>query len=186
MTTGEGGMVTTNNKELADYVKQVRHHGQKNGLMTELGYNWRMPTLSVILGISQLKKLSNFITFRQKVAKIYDKKFNNSKKIIKNTNSKNIQHAYHFYPLRINFSNLQLSKKDLFKFLLKNQINLQVHYIPIFLQPYYKENFKFKNKDFPESLKFYNQEVSLPTYPYIKLDEINKVSNMILQYLDEH
>ena len=73
MTTGEGGMVTTNNKELADYIKQVRHHGQKNGLMTELGYNWRMPQLSAILGRYQLKRLDGFIKRRNEIASKYAK-----------------------------------------------------------------------------------------------------------------
>ena len=73
ITTGEGGMVTTNNKEIADYVKQVRHHGQKNGLMTELGYNWRMPQLSVILGRYQLKRLDGFIEEKYMSYSVIDK-----------------------------------------------------------------------------------------------------------------
>ena len=69
---GEGGMVTTNNKELADYVKQVRHHGQKNGLMTELGYNWRMTEVSALMGITQLNRIEQFISRRTEISKIYD------------------------------------------------------------------------------------------------------------------
>ena len=194
ITTGEGGAVLTNNKDIYEKVKLYRAHGISKNLkknkhpwyyeMNELGFNYRLTDIQSALGISQLKKLDKFCKHRQKIAFFYNSIFNNSDNIIQNINAKNITHAYHFYPLRINFKSRKITKANLFKYLIKNNINLQVHYIPIFMQPYYKKNFNFDYNEFPESINFYNQEISLPTYPYIKKNEINKVSYKILQYIN--
>ena len=143
--------------------------------MHELGYNYRISDIQCSLGVSQLKKISKFIKRRQKIAKIYDKAFANDNRFKVTKVENNYKHSYHLYPLQINFDKLKISKEILFKKMKKKNINLQVHYIPIHLQPYYKKNYGLKKGDFPIAERFYKQEVSLPIYFSLKRNEILKV-----------
>ena len=179
-TTGEGGSILTNNKTLDTKIKILRSHGviRKNKKkpwyyeMVKLGYNYRITDIQCALGISQIKKLDKFVKRRKQIAKIYFKNFKNIENIslpkIKAGNS----HAYHLFPLLINFKKFKINKEIFFKKLKAKNINLQVHYIPLYRQPYYKKNYNFKNTDFPISEKFYYQEVSLPIYFKLKDKEV--------------
>ena len=184
ITTGEGGAVLTNDKKIFKKIKRLSSHGIiKNKHpwkyeMIELGYNYRLSDIQCALGISQLKKLSKFVQRRNQIANIYSKNFNNSifkKPVVE----KNNFHSYHLYPLQIQFFKLKISKSNLFKKLINQNIKLQVHYIPTYLHPYYKKNFNFKNHNFPVSNKFYNNEVSLPIYYTLSNKQVLKVINAI-------
>mgnify|MGYP001209770428 CR=1 FL=1 len=195
ITTGEGGAILTNDKKIDEKVKILRSHGvvrdpklmQSNHgpwyyEMQKLGFNYRISDIQCALGISQLKKINKFIQKRKKIAKIYDTAFGNDYRFIVPKVEKNYEHSYHLYPLQINFNLLKISKRELFNKMKKKNINLQVHYIPIHLQPYYKKNFKFKSGDFPIVENFYQKEVSLPIYFSLKSNEINKVIKYIKQF----
>jgi perosamine synthetase len=182
MTTGEGGMVTTNNKELADYVKQVRHHGQKNGLMTKLGYNWRMPTLSAILGTSQLKRLDSFIQRRNEIAAKYREAFQNIEEIELIKVPTNIIHGYWKYPILIKS---KYTAQE-FQTLLKEKYNIDtgtVYYPPVHLQPYYKENYGYKEGDLPISEQNLKREICLPIFVDITDEQLNFVIESVKQEL---
>jgi len=193
-TTGEGGAVFTNNYEIYKKIILLRSHGvsreanklNKNGSwyyeMNELGYNYRITDFQCSLGISQVKKLDKFIKKRRKIAKIYDKAFANDKRfIIPKIDAAN-KHSYHIYPLLINFRKLKIKKVEFFKKMFKKKISLQVHYIPIHLQPFYKKKLKYKKGDFPVSEKFYEKEVSLPIYYSLKEKNVYKVINLIKKF----
>ena len=191
ITTGEGGAVLTNDKKLDRKIKLLRSHGmvKENKLemwkyeMRELGYNYRISDIQCALGVSQLKKLKKFIKKRKSIALNYDRAFKNIKNISIPKIKKNYSHAYHLYPLKINFKKFGISKKLFFKKMKQNNISLQVHYIPIHLQPYYKKKFSTKNGSFLVSENFYNQEVSLPIFYDLKKVQQEKVIKNIKKLL---
>ena len=151
--------------------------------MRELGYNYRISDIQCALGVSQLKKLKKFIKKRKSIALNYDRAFKNIKNISIPKIKKNYSHAYHLYPLKINFQKFGISKKIFFKKMKQNNISLQVHYIPIHLQPYYKKKFNTKSGSFLVSENFYNQEVSLPIFYDLKKNQQEKVIKNIKKLL---
>ena len=189
ITTGEGGAVLTNDSEIDEKVRQLRTHGisKKNSKfnepwyyeMRELGFNYRISDIQCALGSSQLKKLDNFINKRRDIAKKYKKSFSNNDILTVPDSIKEIEHAYHLYPLQIAFEKLRFSKIDLFNKMKEYGIKLQVHYIPIHLQQFYKKNYNFVEGDFPLAEKFYDKTVSIPLYPTITFEEVDRVTKNI-------
>ena len=195
ITTGEGGVVLTNSSELDERIRRLRTHGmtkdpnileQNDGLwyyeMHEIGYNYRITDFQCALGSSQLKELDNFVQQRRKIARKYDKSFSiidNFKTLALNDLFKS---SYHLYPLQIDFQKINISKLELFNKMKKSGINLQVHYIPVHLQPFYRKNYRFQKGDYPHSEKFYQNEVSLPIYPDLTIDEQVKVIENTKKY----
>ncbi len=192
-TTGEGGAILTNNKTIDKKIKILRNHGivdrEKSQKikpwlykMEYLGFNYRMSDINAALGSSQLKKIDKFVKKRNVIAKFYDEKFSKIKYFQIPHKDKNIDSSYHLYNLKINFKKLKKSKKKFFLYLKKNLINVQVHYIPIYRQPYYKKKYKYIYKNFPISEKFYEQEVSIPIFYSLQKKQMAKVVNKILEY----
>ena len=193
-TTGEGGSVLTNNKALDQKIRLLRTHGmtkEKNIIgdnkgswyyeMHEVGFNYRITDFQCALGLSQLKKLDNFLNSRREIAKSYDVVFKDKNHLIVPFVPEYSKHSYHLYPLNIDFQSLSLDKISFFRRMEKNGILLQVHYIPVHLQPYYKKSFGFKNGDYPIAEKFYENEVSIPIYPNLKKTEQEYVTDLFLK-----
>ena len=116
---------------------------------------------------------------RNKIAKFYNNIFQNDPVFTIPRVKHNHLHAYHIYPLLVNFNKLKKSKKKIFKEFKKNKINLQVHYIPINMQPYYKKKYTFKKKNFSNSIKFYQSEISLPIYYDLDLKKLLYIKKII-------
>lgn len=191
ITTAEGGVVLTNNREYYEKLILFRNHGiQRNAdkmincdgpwyyEMQELGFNYRLSDIQCALGISQLKRADWSINLRKEIAKKYNEAFCNSNKIsvIENNLGKNSRHSYHLYPV---LTKEGTSRRNLFDYLRNNNVFVQVHYIPLNYMPYYQNNFGFKKGDFPNAEYFYNHEISLPIYPTLKDDEQNYVIELI-------
>ena len=191
ITTAEGGAIISKSKRVNNIIKSLRSHGiekkDKKGLwfyeMQRLGYNYRISDIHSALGISQLQKIKQFIKKRRKIAKIYNKAFKDLLYIQTPRENNNVNSSYHLYPLRIKFNKFKISKKNFFLKLLKMGIKLQVHYIPIYKQPFYKKNFKNKTSDFKMSEKFYSEVVSLPVYFTLKEQTQKKIIKNILKLL---
>ncbi len=197
ITTGEGGAILTNEKKYYEKIQLLRTHGmtkseetiEKNDgpwyyEMHKLGYNYRITDFQCALGDSQLKKIDTFIEKRRKIATNYNEKLSNIEFLSLPQTRSDVEHAYHLYPLQINFDKIKLSKKDFFIKMREDQINLQVHYIPVHQQPFYREKYGFKMGDFPVSENFYLNEVSIPVYPSLGDADQERVVESIVHHVE--
>ena len=193
ITTGEGGMATTNNKNIYEKLKLSRSHGinKEGGKLSkkinifdyqqeEVGYNFRLTEFQSALGNSQLRKLKHFISLRNKIAKNYLKKLSKLPIEFQEYNKKNIIHAYHIFVIRL--KNFRL-RDNFFNHMLKNGIKCSFHYPPIYNQPYYKN--KYGLKKFIEMDKYSKDAITLPIYPNLKLREQNKIIQCIIKFFRE-
>ncbi|MDD2886747.1 MAG: UDP-4-amino-4,6-dideoxy-N-acetyl-beta-L-altrosamine transaminase [Aliarcobacter sp.] len=189
ITTGEGGAITTNSKELYEKLLLLRGHGMTPRVdvapwqydMIELGFNYRLTDISCALGLSQLKKLDSFLYLRRSIAKRYDDFFSKIdfiKPLYTFTNNS----AYHLYVIKIDFEKLNINKKEFVLKMRENSIGLQLHYIPINKQPYYK-NLGYGNEITPLMDEYYKKAISLPIYPNLSHEEQNYVCEKILEIL---
>ena len=189
ITTGEGGAITTNSKELYEKLLILRGHGMSPRAdiapwfydMTELGFNYRLTDISCALGLSQLKKLDSFLYLRRSIAKRYDDFFSEIdfiKPLYDFTNNS----AYHLYVIKIDFEKLNIDKKEFVLKMREKNIGLQLHYIPINKQPYYK-NLGYGNEIIPMMDEYYKKAISLPIYPNLSIEEQNYVCEKVLEIL---
>ena len=198
ITAGEGGAILTNNPMIDEKVRRLRTHGMtKNSSqlekndgswyyeMHEVGYNYRITDFQCALGSSQLKKLDRFVQKRREIAVKYNEFFSNVDNLIIPEIHNSVNHAYHLYPLQINFDKLTKTKQEIFIKMKKAGVNLQVHYIPVHLQPFYKKHYGFNSGDFPVAENFYKNEVSLPIYPDLSTDDVSLVANNIIEIISE-
>ena len=188
ITTGEGGAVTTNSKEIYEKLLELRAHGIKRlpdfapwyYEMHSLGYNYRITDIQAALGISQLKKLDSFVKRRKEIALKYDKAFLNS--FVKPLYSFNNNSSYHLFVVKVDFSKLNISKVELFNKMREKNIGLQLHYIPINKQPYYK-SLGYGNEDTPIMNKYYDECFSLPMYSSLSNEEQEYVIKTLFEVL---
>ncbi|MCK9162400.1 MAG: UDP-4-amino-4,6-dideoxy-N-acetyl-beta-L-altrosamine transaminase [Arcobacteraceae bacterium] len=186
LTTGEGGAVTTNDESLYKKLLQLRTHGMQRMPkiapwyyeMNSLGFNYRLTDLQCALGISQFKKLDVFIEKRKELAQNYDKAFKNS--ILKPLYSYDGKSSYHLYVVRVDFGKLDISKIELFDKMKEKNIGLQLHYIPINKQPFYK-NLGYGDEDTPIMDRYYEECFSLPLYPSLSDEEQNYVIKSLFE-----
>tara|TARA_Y100000741_G_scaffold229201_1_gene175073 strand:- start:301 stop:1446 length:1146 start_codon:yes stop_codon:yes gene_type:complete len=190
ITTGEGGAILTNNKKIFDISQKLRSHGvikkkYWHQQMFNLGYNYRLNDFQCALGSSQIKRLNKFVKKKNYIAKYYDNEFKNLKFVKIPTVNKNVYHSYHLYTLLINFKKLKIKKDKFINYLLKQGIKIQVHYYPVYLQPYYKKNFKFKKGYCYNAEKYYENSISLPIYYNLQLTDLKKITFILKKKLNE-
>lgn len=191
ITTAEGGLATTNSKKLAKRMELFRSHGvtRDQSLMTKesdgpwyyqqinLGYNYRMTELQAALGISQMKRVDEFVSKRHLLSKEYDLL------LAKLPLKRPYQHqdsysALHLYPIQIKLKEVSKKRKQIFNEMRSNGIGVNVHYIPIHTQPYYKQ-LGFKEGDFPNSEYYYNRTLSLPLFQGLTSDQQKQVCDTL-------
>ena len=202
ITSAEGGMALTQNIGLAKSMASFRSHGITGDqeFMTEeshgpwyyqqlaLGFNYRMTELQAALGLSQAKRLNDFVARRNQLAKIYDKAFATSS-LTPLTPNDNSHSAYHLYIVLLPKYDADLQKsrhKAMVSALRANNICAHVHYIPIHLQPYYqqeKPGLAFKQGDFPVAEQYYQRAISLPLYPLLADDEQQYIIETVIKEL---
>lgn len=188
LTTAEGGAITTNSKEIYKKLLMLRGHGMIKTPemkpweyeMQDLGYNYRITDIQCALGISQLKRLPEFITRRFEIAKNYDDKFQGT--IVKSLYTFDGKSSYHLYVVQVDFTELNISKVDLFNKLREKSIGIQIHYIPINKQPYYK-SLGYGSESTPMMDKYYEECFSLPMYPLLSNEEQNYIIKNLMEIL---
>jgi UDP-4-amino-4,6-dideoxy-N-acetyl-beta-L-altrosamine transaminase len=181
ITTAEGGMALTNDRSIAEKLLRLRTHGITNDKakmkqqpedeiwnyqQIDLGYNYRMNDIQAALGLNQIKRLDRYIKQRHKIAKYYDTEFKNSSFTIP-WQAPNVYSSYHLYPILVKKNIDKKSQKQIYDKLRKNNIEANLHYIPVYRHPYY-ENLGFKKNDFPVAEKFYHEAISIPMYSSLK------------------
>lgn len=193
ITTGEGGIITTNNKSLYEKLIKLRSHGiEKNSKkflnskakkfpwyyeVQHLSNHYRLTDFQCVLGSSQLNRLNSFINKRRQIAAYYDRVFKNNKNLIPLQNFQRHYSSNHLYILRINFKKIKKSRTEIMNLLRKKGIITQVHYIPLILQKIY--DYKFKKSNFKNTLNLYDSILSIPIYFDLKKKDQIKVINEI-------
>ena len=210
ITTGEGGAVLTNNKEYYEKLIMFRQHGvTKNPKkflnkslsfpphtshltphanhwyyeMQFLGYNYRLTDIQCALGISQLKKLDKFIERRRQIVKIYKEAFENNDFFNLPVEKNYAKSSWHLYPIRLK-DKYKDKKKEIFAKLREKGLGVQVHYIPVYWQPYYQK-LGYKKGICPNAEDFYEREVSIPLYPKMSDEDIEYVVGTVLRVFKE-
>jgi UDP-4-amino-4,6-dideoxy-N-acetyl-beta-L-altrosamine transaminase len=187
ITTGEGGMITTNNKALYQKLLSLRSHGitrdpnqtmEYHGPwyyeMQELGYNYRIADMACALGSSQLKRAKPGVERRQAIAQIYTAAFRELP-IQTPFVSTNVAHAYHLYIIQTP------ERKALYEYLKEQGISCQVHYVPVHTMPYYQKR-GWEKGDFPKAEAYYEQCLSLPMYPTLTDNDLAQIINHIKNF----
>ncbi len=206
VTTGEGGVITTNDADLYNKLLQLRSHGINqqsesfanpllaftNGVknpwyheMQRLGYHYRLTEIQAVLGIAQMKKLGSFIKRRQSKANFYDEILGESS-LVRPAQLVGVRDsARHLYVVRIDFSKVKISKAVLMHALSGKGIGTQVHYRPIPQQPYY-ENLGYDFAEFPEALNYYQEALSIPLFPVLRRSQQRYIVKTLHQLLKNH
>lgn len=192
ITTGEGGMVTTNSEELYKKLLLYRTHGitrDKNLLLNnegswyyeqqELGYNYRMTDIQAALGISQMDKLERFIKLRKDIVNRYNIGFSSIKdKIIIPYQNKDCNNSWHLYVIQV----INKNRKEVFEKLRNKNIGVNVHYIPVYKHPYYQNN-GYRDTYCKNAENLYKNLISLPLYPSLKQEEQEYVIDTVKEVL---
>lgn len=199
MTTGEGGMITTDSKELYDKMMLFRNHGiikdeddfiskSDDGWFYEqqiLGYNYRITDLQSALGISQLSKIDDFIKRRIKIVKGYNEAFETVDEIITPFHPDYVNPSWHLYVIQLNLEKLSVTRKKVFDELRKNGLGVQVHYIPVYFHPYYQK-LGYKKGLCPNAEWLYDRIISLPLYPKMTDKEVDYVIETVKNVVNKH
>lgn len=190
ITTCEGGACTTNSIDLFNKIYNLRSHGivrnqkdminKSHGIwyyeQIDLGFNYRLNDLQSALGINQIKRLNEFVEERHRIAKRYNSLFNELDFIQTPYQEKENYSSYHLYIIRIKLRK-NFNRNKIFEKLRNSGVFVNIHYIPIYLQPYYSQ--RFNKNDFPNSNKYYEEALSIPIYPGLTEDNIEFVFNTI-------
>jgi perosamine synthetase len=179
MTTGEGGMVTTNNGEIAEKLRLIRSHGEKEKYVSEtVGYNYRMPEIEAAIGCAQLKKLPTFLAKRRENAKKLTEKLREAKNLQLPIEPRECTHSWYLYTVRIKDAE-KVQRDKIVEELKRKGIGAEVYYAtPIHLMPYYSKIGKCR---LPETEKAANQVFSLPVHPSVTDNQISFMGETVLR-----
>lgn len=203
VTTAEGGAVLTNDEELLRRLRTFRNHGMERDAsrflrsergpwiyeMQSLGYNYRLPDLNCALGLSQLKRLPQLVERRRRIAALY-------RELLPRLEGVGLPQpdrldagtvgAYHLFVVRVDMSALDTDKKTLFEAMRAENIGVQVHYIPLQLQPYYQHRYGWRDNDCPNALDYYHECMSLPMFPAMSDADVDDAVRALAKVLGRY
>ncbi len=188
LTTGEGGMVCTEDEDLAERISILRLHGitsdawkrysDKGSWYYEVllpGYKYNMTDVQAALGLHQLAKQERFQELREEYARIYTEAFADLPEIQAPYVKEHVRHAWHLYLIRLDLERLTIDRGQFIEALRRENVGASVHFIPLHLHPYYRQQYGFKKGDYPVAEKVYEDIVSLPLYPKMTREDVHDV-----------
>jgi len=191
LTTGEGGAVVTNSKEIYEKIKFIRSHGRTDKInyfsnpdeseYSTIGYNWRMSAITASLGITQMKKLDKIIKMRQENAKYISSRLSKIKHIKTPTHPSQNEHTYQMYTIRLKNKKI---RNQLHEFLTSKQIFSKVYFNPIHLTTFYKNKFKIREEGLPVTENISNQVLTIPLYPNMTNEEKSYLVESISEFFE--
>lgn len=192
ITTGEGGMITTDNPEWAERIRTMslhglsrdawkRYDGQGSWFYEVLspGFKYNLTDIAAALGIAQLHKSDRLWKTRERYAGLYDEGFRDLPEIVRPTAEAHVQHAWHLYVIRLDPERSGIGRDRLIEYLGKEHIGCSVHFIPLHLHPYYRDTWGYTPEQFPVATAAYRQIVSLPLYPKMTETDIQRVISVV-------
>ena len=198
ITTGEGGVIVTDRLDYYEMLLLFRSHGitkdpanleENHGSwyyeMRELGYNYRMTDIQATLGSSQLKKLTRFVNRRREIAAAYSEAFQSLQGIIVPYQNENTNSSWHLYMIRLDLSRFQVDRKEIYNALIAENIGVHVHYIPVYLQPYY-QRLGYAKGLCPEAERYYLEAITLPLFPTMTDRDVQDVIRAVVKVTNRY
>lgn len=199
ITTGEGGMVTTDSDEYAERIVQRRLHGISQDAwkrytdqgswyyeITYPGFKYNMTDLNASLGLHQIRKCDRFHAVRNRYAALYLERLSPLDEITLPTVRPEVEHAWHLFPIRLNPESLTVGRDGFIELLRQEKIGTSVHFIPLHLHPYYRKVFGYRPQDLPHALSAFERIISLPIYPGMTEEDIQDVVRAVTKIVSAH
>jgi dTDP-4-amino-4,6-dideoxygalactose transaminase len=199
ITTGEGGMTTTENPEWAEKMRMLSLHGISHDAWNRYsaegswyyeilspGYKYNLTDIAASLGIEQLKKCNTFLEARRRIAQAYDEGFAGLPEIKTPVCRPDVGHAWHLYVIQLQLERLTINRRDFIEALRKKNIGTSVHFIPLHLHPYYRNTFGYRPEDFLNATAVFERIISLPIYPKLTDADVSDVIEAVRSIVEEH
>lgn len=196
MTTGEGGVITTSDSDLAEKMRRFRNHGinsdhrQREALgtwyyeMIDLGYNYRLTDFQCALGMSQLLRLPEWIARRQEIATKYTSAFAETPHVEPLGVSSDVSHAYHLFVVHLRLEELETNRDEIFNTMRSKGLPVNVHYIPVHLHPFYRTRFGTGTGLCPVAEAACEDNLSMPIHPNLDDEDVEEAIEFILELLE--
>jgi perosamine synthetase len=199
LTTGEGGMITTDNDSVAERIKIMRLHGigrdawkrySREGSwfyeVLDAGFKYNLTDIAAALGLAQLARCDEMTSQRQRIARLYTEAFSGSAELETPRVHNDRESSWHLYVLRLNLDRIRLSRNEFVEALRKMGISASVHFIPLHLHPYYQSRYGYKLGDLPVAEREYERYFSLPIFPGMSDEEIDAVISSVRTLVNEN
>jgi dTDP-4-amino-4,6-dideoxygalactose transaminase len=199
ITTGEGGMATTDNGEWAERMRVLSLHGISHDAwkryssegswyyeITEVGYKYNLTDIAASLGLAQLKKCRAFAAARRRIAEAYTDAFADLPEIRSPICAAGKEHAWHLYVIQLELERLKIDRRQFIEALRQQNIGTSVHFIPLHLHPYYRDSFGYRPEDFPTAAAAYQRTISLPIYPNMSARDVQDVVGAVRRIVEQN
>ncbi len=199
MTTGEGGMATTENAEWAEHMRMLSLHGISRDAVNRYtpegswyyeihcpGYKYNLTDMASALGIPQLRKCHDFAKTRHRYAMLYNDAFKDVPGIVVPHVNEDIEHAWHLYVIQLDLQRLRIGRDEMIDLLKQEGIGTSVHFIPLHLHPYYSNNYTYSREKFPVANQVFTRIISLPIYPKMTDTAVQRVIDVVMGLIQKY
>ena len=199
LTTGEGGMICSDDDALAERCRIMALHGISKDAWKRYtaegswyyeiiapGYKYNMTDIAAGMGLAQLAKAEHMALRRQEIAGRYNQAFSNMPQVQVPHDRSDCQHAWHLYMLRLNLDQWRIDRAQFYEEMKQRNIGISVHFIPLHLHPYYRETYGYRPEDFPVAYREYQREISLPIFSKMSDQDVQDVIDAVLEIVAQH